>query len=70
MRPGDYLEFFAEMPLLGALSTCPGGDCSSKHSSDQAACYPLLVEVFETPADALMDWQAPSPNGYNRGHGR
>ena len=27
-KPGDYLEFFAEMDLLCALSTCPGGDLS------------------------------------------
>ena len=46
VRQGDYLEFFAEIDLLGALSACPGGDCSSEHSSDQAACHPLLVEVF------------------------
>ena len=25
VRPGDYLEFFAEVDLLGALSACPGG---------------------------------------------
>ncbi len=70
VRPGDYLEFFAEIPLLGALSACPGGDCSTVHSSDQAACYPLLVEVFETPADMLGDWQGPALNGYDRSHGR
>jgi uncharacterized protein len=70
VRPGDYLELFAEIPLLGALSVCPGGDCSSEHSSDQAACYPLLVEVFETPADALVGWRGPTPNDYDRSHGR
>jgi uncharacterized protein len=70
VRPGDYLEFFAEIPILGALSACPGGDCSSEHSSDQAVCYPLLVEVFETPAARLGDWVSPPPNGYNRSHGR
>lgn len=70
VRPGDYLEFFAEIPLLGALSACPGGDCSTVHSSDQAACYPLLVEIFETPADVLGDWQGPARNGYDRSHGR
>ncbi|WP_369822053.1 urea carboxylase-associated family protein [Saccharomonospora sp. CUA-673] len=26
--PGDHLEFFAELDLLCALSTCPGGDLS------------------------------------------
>ena len=70
VRPGDYLEFFAEIPLLGALSACPGGDCSAEHSSDQAACHPLLVEVSETPADLLGDWTSPPPNGYGRRHGR
>ncbi|MFN7004345.1 MAG: urea carboxylase-associated family protein [Roseinatronobacter sp.] len=69
VRPGDYLEFFAEIPLLGALSACPGGDCSTVHSSDQAACYPLLVEMFETPPDVLGDWQGPARNGYDRSHG-
>jgi uncharacterized protein YcgI (DUF1989 family) len=34
VRPGDYLEFMAEIDLLGALSACPGGDCSAEHSSD------------------------------------
>ncbi|HEX9857840.1 MAG TPA: DUF1989 domain-containing protein, partial [Paracoccaceae bacterium] len=36
VRPGDYLEFFAEIDLLGGLSACPGGDCSAEHSSDSA----------------------------------
>ncbi|MDX5401556.1 MAG: DUF1989 domain-containing protein [Rhodobacterales bacterium] len=70
VRPGDYLEFFAELPLLGALSACPGGDCSTIHSSDQAQCHPLLVEVFETPAAVLGEWAGPPPNGYDRSHGR
>ncbi len=70
VRPGDYLEFFAEIPLLGALSACPGGDCSAKHSSDQATCHPLRVEVFETPAEVLADWRSPPLNGYRRSHGR
>ena len=41
VRPGDFLELFAEIDLLGALSACPGGDCSTSHSSDAAACHPL-----------------------------
>lgn len=70
VRPGDFLEFFAEIDLLGALSACPGGDCSSEHSSDTAACYPLLVEVFAPQADALQDWESPAVNGYDGTHGR
>ncbi|PRX37656.1 hypothetical protein SAMN05216257_101681 [Meinhardsimonia xiamenensis] len=69
VRPGDFTEFFAEIPLLGALSACPGGDCSATHSSDEAACFPLLVEVFATPAEALGDWASPPVNGYDRSHG-
>ena len=70
VRPGDYLEFFAEIDLLGALSACPGGDCSSEHSSDTAACYPLLVEVFAPQEDALQGWESPRVNGYDGTHGR
>ncbi len=69
VRPGDYLEFFAEIDLLGGLSACPGGDCSSEHSSDTAACHPLLIEVFK-PAQAPAGWQPPPVNGYDRSHGR
>ncbi|MCG7573391.1 DUF1989 domain-containing protein [Phaeobacter sp. CNT1-3] len=70
VRPGDYLEMFAEIDVLGVLSACPGGDCSTVHSSDQAACYPLLVEVFAPAEGALGDWASPPVNGYDRSHGR
>ncbi|MGB1710817.1 MAG: urea carboxylase-associated family protein [Candidatus Puniceispirillaceae bacterium] len=70
VRPGDYIEFFAEIDLLGALSACPGGDCSSTHSSDAAACHPLLVEIFAPADGALAGWQSPPPSGYDRSHGR
>jgi uncharacterized protein len=68
VRPGDYIEFFAEIDLLGALSACPGGDCSSEHSSDTAACHPLLVQVF-APQAAPAGWTTPPRNGYDRTHG-
>lgn len=70
VRPGDYLEFFAEIDLIGALSACPGGDCSAEHTSDAAACYPLLVEVFEPARGALEGWEPPARNGYDGTHGR
>jgi uncharacterized protein YcgI (DUF1989 family) len=69
VRPGDYLEFFAEIDLLGALSACPGGDCSAEHSSDCTICYPLLIETFAPKPGALRDWQSPVQNGYDRSHG-
>ena len=64
VRPGDYIEFFAEIDLLGGLSACPGGDCSAKHSSDVAACYPLRVEIFRPDMDLLKSWPFPERNGY------
>ena len=69
VRPGDYLEFFAEIDLIGGLSACPGGDCSSEHSSDTAPCHPLLVETF-APTSPPHGWAGPSLNGYDRTHGR
>lgn len=70
VRPGDYIEFFAEIDLLGALSACPGGDCSSEHSSDTAACYPLKIDILRPAEGALDTWQPPTANGYDRSHGR
>jgi len=70
VRPGDAIEFFAEIDLLAVLSACPGGDCSSEHSSDTAACYPLKMTVLTPPADALDGWSSPPPNAYDRSHGR
>lgn len=64
VRPGDYLEFFAEMDLLGGLSACPGGDCSASHSSDAAACYPLKVEIYRPDMALLSDWPFPERNPY------
>jgi len=47
-RKGDYLEFRAEIDLLGILSVCPGGNCASSHSSNKAKCYPLTVEIYDS----------------------
>ena len=64
VRPGDFLEMFAEIDLLGALSACPGGDCSASHSSDVAKCYPLKVEIYRPDMSLLADWPFPERNGY------
>ncbi|RYC33620.1 DUF1989 domain-containing protein [Lichenibacterium minor] len=69
VRPGDFLEFFAEIDLLGALSACPGGDCGSSHSSDAAACHPLRVEIFRPDPAALAGLERPEPSAYPRTHG-
>ena len=66
---GDFIEFFAEVDLLGALSACPGGDCSATHSSDAAACYPLKIEIFEPDRTTLGSSTWPSSSRYHRRHG-
>ncbi len=66
VRPGDYLEFYAHIDLIVGLSACPGGDCSAEHSSDTAACYPLLIETYQSLDPALPE---PPPNAYSRSHG-
>jgi uncharacterized protein YcgI (DUF1989 family) len=68
VRPGDFIEFFAEIDLIGALSACPGGDCSATHSSDEALCHPLKVEVFR-PEAPPAGWTPPPRNAYAGGHG-
>lgn len=68
-RPGDFIEFFAEIDLIAALSACPGGDCGSGHSSDAAVCHPLRVEVWRPLAEALEGWRPPAHNAYAGRHG-
>ncbi|MGB7286035.1 MAG: DUF1989 domain-containing protein [Salaquimonas sp.] len=70
VRKGDYIEFFAEIDLLGGLSACPGGDCSEQHSSEEAKCYPLLVEVYKPKESTLGDWKSAALNRYDGTHGR
>jgi uncharacterized protein YcgI (DUF1989 family) len=69
VRPGDFLELFAEIDLLAALSACPGGDCGSGHSDDMARCFPLMVEIYTPREGTLTGWQSPPRNGYSRSHG-
>lgn len=70
VRPGDFIEFFAEIDLLAALSACPGGDCSATHSSDAAQCYPLKVEVLRPAEGSLVGWGPAEASRYPRTHGR
>jgi uncharacterized protein YcgI (DUF1989 family) len=66
VRPGDFLELFAEIDLLAALSACPGGDCGYLHSSDAARCYPLRIEVLRPRQRALSGWRVPEVSPYAR----
>ncbi|MGB0799243.1 MAG: urea carboxylase-associated family protein [Planktomarina sp.] len=68
VRPGDYFEIEAQIDITLGLSACPGGDCGDEHSSDVAACHPLLMEVY-APA-SLDGFVAAEVNPYDRMHGR
>jgi uncharacterized protein YcgI (DUF1989 family) len=69
VRPGDFIEFIAEIDLLGVLSTCPGGNCGSSHSDDSTPCYPLQVEILRPADGALEGWESPKVSTYLRTHG-
>ena len=69
VRPGDFLEFRAETDVVVGLSACPGGDCSSEHSSDTASSYPLIIEVWDPGKDALAQHVKSEPSPYDRSHG-
>ncbi|MFC7406819.1 urea carboxylase-associated family protein [Georgenia alba] len=73
-RPGDFFEFFAELDLLAALSTCPGGDLSVPLWGPDArdpleVCRPLGVEVYRLEDAVLEGWQSPTVSAYAGAHG-
>ena len=68
VRIGDYIEFFSEIDLLAGLSACPGGDCSLSHSSDDAVCYSLKVEIYECLNNDLKNWREPETSDYSGDH--
>jgi len=73
-KPGDYLEFFAEIDLLCALSTCPGGDLSVPLWGPDArdpleVCRPLADEVYRLDPALLEGWSQPQPQPYKGAHG-
>jgi uncharacterized protein YcgI (DUF1989 family) len=74
-RKGDYFEFFAEIDLLCAISTCPHGDMSvpiwgPKASGDPIdICRPIGVEVHAVKPDLLAGWEFPPVSTYKGLHG-
>src|SRR5699024_8586352 len=77
-RPGAHFEFFAEIDLLCALSTCPAGDLSVRVVGRGAASTqeqlahrrPLGGERSTTDAAALEGWRRPETASYEGARGR
>ncbi|MEI6109745.1 MAG: DUF1989 domain-containing protein [Actinomycetes bacterium] len=73
-KKGDYFEFFAEIDLIAALSTCPGGDLSVPLWGPDAkdpvdVCRPLGIEVFKPTESLLAGWSQPEFAQYAGRHG-
>jgi uncharacterized protein YcgI (DUF1989 family) len=73
-RQGDFFEFFAEIDLLCAISTCPGGDLSVPLWGPDAGdplsvCRPLGVEVWRPAPSLLEGFRSPEPSPYRGNHG-
>ena len=73
-KQGDFFEFFAEIDLLCAISTCPHGDLSVQVWGEDEGdpidtCHPLGVEVYEPRPELLEGWQSPPTSDYRGIHG-
>ena len=73
-KKGDYFEFFAEIDLLAAVSTCPGGDLSVPLWGPDAqdplsVCRPLGIEVYKPSEGLLKGWSQPERAKYAGNHG-
>ncbi len=73
-KKGDYFEFFAEIDLLAALSTCPGGDLSVPLWGPDAqdplsVCRPLGIEVYKPSPELLEGWSESTRATYAGNHG-
>lgn len=74
---GDFFEFFSEIDILCALSTCPGGDLSNWGWAKSVGgdkmlecCRPLGVEVYKiTDPEVFEEWKPPQPSAYKGMHG-
>lgn len=73
-RDGDYLELFAEIDLLCAMSSCPARDVSAppwglRDADLDKANAGLEIEVYDVDAEHLTGWHSPQPVRYSGRHG-
>lgn len=70
-RKGDYVEFFAHVDSLVAISACRQGDVgiACGDLKKEPVCYPLGVEVYTVPMQHIADYLPPQPSSYDGNHG-
>src|SRR5438094_9404418 len=61
-KKGDFIEFFPEIDVLCAISTCPHADLSVQRRGKEAAdplstCRPLGVEIWQPDPALLAGWR-------------
>ncbi len=61
-KPGDFVEFYAEMSILMAVSACPVGSGNFAAERGTSDTKPLAAEIYETGIPPL-------PFAYGPGHG-
>ena len=73
-KSGDHLEFFAEIDLLCALSTCPGGDLSvplwgpdARDPLDSVARS--VSRCTSSTRQCWKGWKPPESPAYKGAHG-
>jgi uncharacterized protein YcgI (DUF1989 family) len=59
---GDYVEFYAEMDLLLAISSCPLGDGTADPTTDLTGLKPLRIDLYDCGVPPkvfppFMDWR-------------
>jgi uncharacterized protein len=65
-KPGDFVEFFAEIDVLCAISNCLCGDSSvilrgPNRGDPSPTCKKLAVEVYDVDSSLLKGWKSPEP---------
>lgn len=71
-RLGDYIDFFAQVNVIFAVSSCRQGGNGSPIGDDSehaTTSYPMGVDVYEIPKTALNGWSPPQPRRYVGTHG-
>lgn len=58
VKKGDYVEFYAEMDVLCAVSICPSASGRYSYEEEQEATRPIDIEIYDT-GKFLPDYEDP-----------